>query len=390
MLNKMIYKTKKLSILLIREEASFFIISLTILLFSYGADELLSMAITPGTINLFICSILGIWLLGTILWAAFNVVRHAEALALKLGEPLGTIILTLSVVGIEVALISAVMLTGEAAPTMARDTMMAILMIVLGGLTGASILIGGYIHGEQDYSLPGARTFLGVLLPLAVFALILPKFTLSTEFATFSSYQAAFFAFTTFALYVIFLRIQTNRHKSYFEQPKKERTADHEAANERAHYHGKLHSTYYHIAFLILTLVPIVLLSKRIAKIIDFGIVEVGAPVALGGIIIAFIVLIPESMAALSSARANQLQRSINLLLGSALSTIGLTLPAVLAVSLVTEQSLILGLDMAPMVLLLLTLVVCIMTFNSARTNIMQGAVHLVLFLAYLLLILNP
>ncbi|HCZ8836303.1 TPA: calcium:proton antiporter, partial [Vibrio alginolyticus] len=152
----------------------------------------------------------------------------------------------------------------------------------------------------------------------------------------------------------------------------------------------KSHPTYYHIVFLILTLLPIIFLSKRVAKIIDFGIVEIGAPVALGGIIIAFIVLIPESMAALSSARANQLQRSINLLLGSALSTIGLTLPAVLAVSLISNESLILGLDMAPMVLLLLTLVVCSMTFSSARTNIMQGAVHLVLFFAYLLLVLNP
>lgn len=374
----------------IKEEASFFAILLTLLLFSCGLDKLLVEVITPGSINLIVCFILGVWLLGTILWAAFNVVHHAEELAIKLGEPLGTIILTLSVVGIEVALISAVMLAGDAAPTMARDTMMAILMIVLGCLTGGAILIGGYIHGEQEYSLPGARTFLGVLLPLAVFALILPKFTISTEFATFSAYQAAFFAFTTFALYIIFLRIQTNRHKSYFEQPKKDRTADHEAASEEADLNSRSHPTYYHIVFLILTLLPIIFLSKRVAKIIDFGIVEIGAPVALGGIIIAFIVLIPESMAALSSARANQLQRSINLLLGSALSTIGLTLPAVLAVSLISNESLILGLDMAPMVLLLLTLVVCSMTFSSARTNIMQGAVHLVLFFAYLLLVLNP
>lgn len=386
----MIGNIKELSIRCLKEEAPFFTVLLTLILFSNGVDSVLAKAINPDSTDLFICSLLGIWLLGVTLWAAFGVVRHAEVLALKLGEPLGTIILTLSVVGIEVALISAVMLTGEAAPTMARDTMMAIIMIVLGCLTGVSILIGGYIHGEQEYSLPGARTFLGVLLPLAVFALILPTFTVSTEAATFSPYQAAFFAFITFALYAIFLIIQTNRHKSYFEQPRKERTEDHEAALEHTQNHGNIYSTSYHVILLLLTLLPIVLLSKRIAKIIDYGIVEIGAPVALGGILIAFIVLIPESMAALASARANQLQRSINLLLGSALSTIGLTLPAVLAVSFLTGEVLVLGLDMAPMVLLLLMLGVCIMTFNSARTNIMQGAVHLVMFFAYLLLILNP
>lgn len=383
-------KTNHSPIQYLKEEAPFLSIVLTFLVFQFGMDGVLDKAVKPGTANPFICALLGLWLLGVTLWAAFGVVRHAEALATKLGEPLGTIILTLSVVGIEVALISAVMLTGEAAPTMARDTMMAILMIVLGGLTGASLLIGGYIHGEQEYSLPGARTFLGVLLPLAVFALVLPTFTTSTDTATFSPYQAAFFAFTTLSLYVIFLRIQTNRHKSYFEQPRKERTDDHEAAPDDANHHGTLRSTSYHAIFLLLTLLPIVLLSKRIAKVVDYGIVEIGAPVALGGILIAFIVLIPESMAALSSARANKLQRSVNLLLGSALSTIGLTLPAVLAVSLMTGQSLILGLEIAPMVLLLLTLTVCLMTFSSTRTNIMQGAVHLVMFFAYLLLILNP
>jgi Ca2+:H+ antiporter len=141
---------------------------------------------------------------------------------------------------------------------------------------------------------------------------------------------------------------------------------------------------------LLLTLVTIVLLAELIAMIVDFGIVQAGAPVALGGVIIALVVLTPESMAALAAARANQLQRSVNLLLGSALSTIGLTLPAVVAVSLITGANLQLGLDMAPMVLLLLTLVVCLMTFGGTRTNVLQGAVHIVLFLAYLLLIFSP
>ncbi|MFO7908737.1 hypothetical protein LG277_02520 [Vreelandella aquamarina] len=374
----------------LREEAAFLVALLTFVILHFGLHDTLNKAITPETAQPLIGVFFAVWLFAVVLWAAFNVVRHADVLAIKLGEPLGTLILTLAVVGIEVSLISAVMLTGAEAPTMARDTMTAVLMIVLGGLTGASLLIGGFFHGEQDYNLPGARAYLGVLVPLAVFALVLPDFTASTDSPSFTPVQAGFFAIITLVLYGIFLAIQTVRHKSYFEQPMQERAADHEAAPVHSHDHGPQHATSYHAVLLLLTLVTIVLLAELIAMIVDFGIVQAGAPVALGGVIIALVVLTPESMAALAAARANQLQRSVNLLLGSALSTIGLTLPAVVAVSLITGANLQLGLDMAPMVLLLLTLVVCLMTFGGTRTNVLQGAVHIVLFLAYLLLIFSP
>ncbi len=374
----------------LREEVPFLVSTATFALFQFGLDATLAKTVNPETVVPVIAAVFAIWLFTAALWAAFGVVHHAEALAIKLGEPLGTLVLTLAVVGIEVSLIAAIMLTGADSPTLARDTMMAILMIVLGGLTGSALLIGGLVHGEQDYNLPGARAYLGVLVPLAVFALVLPDFTVSTDKPTFTPLQAGFFAITTAALYGIFLAIQTVRHKSYFEQPARDREADHEAAHAHPHVHGPLRSTAYHAVFLVLTLLPIVLLSKRIAKLVDFGIVQIGAPVALGGVIIAILVLTPESMAAVSAARNNQLQRSVNLLLGSALSTIGLTLPAVLTVSLLTGEPLELGLDMAPLVLLLLTLVVCLMTFGGTRTNIMQGAVHIVMFLAYLLLIFSP
>lgn len=374
----------------LREEAPFLAALVTFLIFHFGLHEALTKAVTPETAQPLMGLLFAAWLFAVVFWAAFGVVRHADVLAIKLGEPLGTLILTLAVVGIEVSLISAVMLTGAEAPTMARDTMAAVLMIVLGGLTGASLLIGGFFHGEQDYNLLGARAYLGVLVPLAVFALVLPDFTASTDSSSFTPVQAGFFAIITLALYGIFLAIQTVRHKSYFEQPVQERAADHEAAPGHSHHHGPQHSTTYHAVLLILTLLTVVLLAELIAIIVDFGIVQVGAPVALGGVIIALVVLTPESMAALAAARANQLQRSVNLLLGSALSTIGLTLPAVVAISFMTGASLELGLDMAPMVLLLLTLVVCLMTFGGTRTNVLQGAVHIVLFLAYLLLIFSP
>lgn len=170
----------------LREEAAFLVALLTFVILHFGLHDTLNKAITPETAQPLMGVLFVVWLFAVVLWAAFNVVRHADVLAIKLGEPLGTLILTLAVVGIEVSLISAVMLTGAEAPTMARDTMTAVLMIVLGGLTGASLLIGGFFHGEQDYNLPGARAYLGVLVPLAVFALVLPDFTASTDSPTFT------------------------------------------------------------------------------------------------------------------------------------------------------------------------------------------------------------
>ena len=365
----------------VREEMPFLVGAGTFAAFEFGGDRWL-----VGLTDPLIAAILFAWLFVAMLWAAFGVVRHADALAELLGEPYGTLILTLAVTGIEVALISAVMLSGEAAPTLARDTMHAVLMIVLNGLVGGALLLGGILHREQDYNLQGARSFLAVLLPLAVISLILPKFTISTDAPTFSRLQEAFFAGMSALLYAIFLGVQTGRHSGYFQEPHSQAKGD----DADHHGHGSIRSLPYHAVLLVLTLVPIVLLSKRLAQLVDFGIVQAGAPIALGGVIIATMVLTPEGLAALRAARANHLQRSVNLLLGSALATIGLTVPAALVISLVIGQPIILGLNEASIVLLLLTLVMSALTFGGVRTNVLQGAVHMVLFLAYLLLIFNP
>lgn len=366
---------------LIRTELSFLVGLATLCAFEFGGDAWLSRLDSP-----MMAVLLFAWLFVAMLWGAFGVVRHAEALAEVLGEPYGTLILTLSVIGIEVALISAVMLSGEAAPTLARDTMHAVLMITLNGLVGGALLLGGLIHREQDYNLQGARSFLAVLLPLGVISLILPKFTVSTDAPTFSPLQEAFFAVMAVLLYAIFLAVQTVRHSSYFQDlqsiPSAKQVADHS--------HGPQHSRTYHASFLLATLLPIVLLSERMATLVDFGIVRVGAPIALGGVIIALMVLTPEGLAALKAAMENQLQRAVNLLLGSALATIGLTVPAVLIISLVTGRQVTLGLDDASAVLLMLTLLISAITFGGVRTGVLQGAVHLVLFLAYVLLIFSP
>ena len=326
------------------------------------------------------------WLFVAMIWGAFRVVHHADCLAVKLGEPYGTLILTLAVIGIEVALIAAVMLTGTASPLLARDTMMAVIMIVLNGLIGLALLMGGLRHREQSYQLQGARAYITVLLPLSVIALVLPRFTTSTPEPTLSDSQEVLFALLTIVLYGIFLALQTSRHRSHYDDLQVDSEAD-----DLAYGHPEPeYSVALHAVLLVLTLLPIILLSKSLAVLVDFGVVQFGMPAALGGVLIAALVLAPEGLAALRSAVNDQLQRSVNLLLGSALATIGLTVPAVLAVSLFIGQPVILGLDDTGIVLLFLSLLTTGLTFGGTRTNILQGAVHLFLFATYLILIFMP
>ena len=323
-----------------------------------------------------------LWLFGVMIWGASAVVHHAEALAQRLGEPYGTLILTLSVIVIEVALIASVMLSGEGGPSLARDTMFAVLMIVLNGLVGLSLLLGALRHGEQGYNFAGASAFLTVLVPLAVFSLVLPAYTISSPEDSFSAGQAMFFSALTLALYGVFLSIQTVRHRGFFVEAEEPPLPDDHA---KGHY-----TTWGHMLLLIVTLVPIVLLSKKMASFVDHGINVMSLPGALGGVVIAVIVLAAEGMSAVRAALANRLQRAVNLCLGAALSTIGLTVPAVLLISAATGQTVILGLDTQMQIMLALTLIVCVQTFGARRTNVLHGVVHLVLFLAYLMLLLEP
>lgn len=337
----------------------------------------------------------GFWLLGltavlfaVILAAAFGVVRHADALAVLLGEPYGTLILTLSVISIEVLMISAVMLTGNENPTLARETMYAVVMIVLNGMVGLTLILGGLRHHEQEYNLQGANAFLAVILPLAVLVLVLPNYTRSTEGPTLSVPQEIFLSVISIGLYGVFLAVQTVRHRSYFLAP--DTAADGDAPDVEDEHPGLvLRSPGFHAAFLLAYMVPIVYLAKLLAIPIDTGIDRFGAPEALGGFIVAVLVLSPEVMSAIRAALANRLQRSVNIFLGSVAATIGLTVPAVLAISLFAGKPVTLGLPPVDTVLLLLTLAVSIVTFASGRTNVLQGAVHLVLFLAYLVLIFD-
>jgi len=318
-----------------------------------------------------------LWLFAVMLGSALAVVRHADRLAARLGEPYGTLILTLSVTFIEVASISAVMLHGENNPTLVRDTLFAVVMIILNGMVGISLLVGGWRHREQHYNLQGANTYLSVIIPLAVLSLILPNYTVTTAGPTLSFTQETFLVLMSMGLYGAFLAIQTGRHRAYFTLDDGDADDKHDAP-ARPPLSALLLAAY---------MVPVVFLAKQLAQPIDYLIETLRAPAALGGVIIAVLVATPEALGAVRAATANRLQRSVNIFLGSVLSTIGLTVPVMITISHWTGRSIFLGVQNADLVMLLLTLTVSVVTFASGRTNVLQGAVHLLLFAAYLLLI---
>ncbi|HEY5744117.1 MAG TPA: hypothetical protein VIS99_16450 [Terrimicrobiaceae bacterium] len=331
-----------------------------------------------------------VWLFAVILWCAAGVVEEAEHLAELLGEPLGTLVLTLSIVIVEVVLIAAVVFGSGTVSTLGRDTMFAALMIVLNGVVGLALLLGGLRHHEQAYNLQGAVAYLAVIIPLSVIALILPNFTQANPAGSLTTTQAVFFSAFTVALYAIFLVIQTGRHRGFFVESHAKGLGTNAKSTRRNRDDSTNLAIGRHTLLLLVTMLPIVLLAKKLAVLIDHGIVALGAPPALGGVLIALIVFAPEAAMALKAALANQLQQSINLCLGASASTIGLTVPAILGVGLVTGKTMILGLDSIGMTLLALTLVLSTLTFSGPRTTVLEGAVHLVVFLVYLVLIFSP
>jgi Ca2+:H+ antiporter len=331
-----------------------------------------------------------LWLFAIILWCAFGVVEEADHLAQLLGEPLGTLVLTLSIVIIEVALIGAVALSGEAVPTLGRDTMFAVLMIVLNGVVGLALISGGLRHHEQAYNLQGAVAYLAVIIPLSVIALILPSFTKAFPAGSLTTTQAVFFSIFTVLLYGIFLAIQTGRHRGFFVEPPNNAETVGPVSTPHERRGASFGELGWHTLLLVITILPIVLLAKQLAKLIDYGIDALGAPPALGGVLIALIVFTPEAIATLRAALNNQLQRSINLSLGASASTIGLTVPAILCIGLVTGKTMVLGLDPTGIALLALTLMLSTLTFSGSRTTVLEGTVHLVVFLVYIVLIFSP
>jgi Ca2+:H+ antiporter len=324
--------------------------------------------------------VVSVWLFAIIMGAALSVVRHAEDLAVHLGEPLGTLLLTLAVTAIEAAAISAVMIHSKDSASVVRDTLFAVIMIILNGMVGASLLLGAWRHREQHYNLQGANTYLSVIIPLAVLSLIMPNYTQTTPGPSLSGPQETFLALMCVGLYVAFLSVQTGRHRGYFMLGSDEPEPHHGAAGTAAPW-------WMHAVLLVAYMAPLVYLAEQFGRPIDDLIATLHAPAALGGVVIAALVATPEAIGAVRSAIANHLQRSINICLGSLLATIGLTIPLMLVVSHVLGTPIDLGLQNSSFVMLLLTLLLSVVTFASGRTNVLQGAVHMLLFIAYVLLL---
>lgn len=325
--------------------------------------------------------LLGIILIVTVLAA----VHHAELIAHRLGEPFGTFLLALAVTVIEVGLILTLMLQGKAgAETLARDTVFSAVMIILNGLIGAFILLGALRHREQSFQQVGVSASLATLCTLTVLTLVLPNFS-SAAGPYYAPSQLAFVAIVSLLLYLTFVTVQTVRHRDYFLPPV-DQAEDPEA--HAAPPTGR--QTLLSGALLVACLVEVVLLAKALAPAIEEGVAGAGLPHAVVGVVIAALVLLPESVAAVRAAMANRLQTSLNLALGSALATIGLTIPAVAMLSLMQGLPLALGLDPRGIVLLSLTLLVTTQSLATARTTVLQGVVHLVIFGVFVFTTLVP
>jgi Ca2+:H+ antiporter len=370
---------------LLRAEAQLPVVWLTAALFLLFGGGWLAAAAKSTALTLLLFG----WLFTAVLWGAFGVVRHAEHLAERLGEPYGTLILTMAVTVIEVAFIFTAVATSSGSTPVARDAVFAVLMIMLNGAVGLCLLLGGLRHHEQDYNLPGARAFLSVTIPLAIFALVMPNFTIAVPGPVLSHGQAIIIAALTLALYGVFLAMQTRRYSSFFLDPAGAEPSALPPAPPESAPTG-VNPVAFHAAGLVLTLLPAVFLTEQLGHMVERAVAAINAPVALVGVIVAVLVLAPETMGALQAALRNQLQRAVNIALGSVLATIGLTIPAVLVLGFFRDTPIILGLGQQEMLLLFLTLVVSMLTFGGERTNMLQGAVHLVMFLVFVLVLFNP
>jgi Ca2+:H+ antiporter len=342
----------------------------------FAAATMLGVTFTPSAAGLVFAAVLLVILFGTV----FAAVHHAEVIAERIGEPFGTLLLTLSVTVIEVALIATIMLGEKPVPELARDTVFAVVMIVCNGLVGVCILAGGLRYREQDVQITGSNLYLSVLIVLATITLIMPNYTLTTPGPVYSAGQLGFVSIVTLLLYGVFLYTQTVRHRDYF-------VGRSEVLTDELASHRVLGLS---IALLLVSLLAVVGLAKKFSLVVDFAIAQVGAPPAFAGVLVALLILLPEGVAAIAAARKNDLQKSINLALGSSLATIGLTIPAVDVAAYALDKELVLGLDARGTVLLVLTFLVSMLTFATGRTNILFGFVHLVVFAAFVFLVFIP
>ena len=312
-------------------------------------------------------------------------VHHAEVIAHRLGEPFGTLVLALAVTVIETALIVSIMLSDPVnSGTLPRDTVYSAVMIICNGVVGICLLLGGLHHKEQLFRIEGTGSGLAALATLSILVMVMPLYTISSPEGTYTNPQLLFVALTSLSLWVVFVFIQTVRHRDYFLPSE---NTDDEAVHAMPPSSLKAWLSFFLMA---ISLICVVGFAKLLSPSINTLVTGIGAPKSVVGIIIAVIVLLPETWAALRAATANRLQTSMNLAIGSALASIGLTIPLVIVFAVSYNFDLMLGLETKDVLLLGLTFLVGSITLGSGKTNVMQGAIHLVLFISFLFLTLVP
>jgi Ca2+:H+ antiporter len=330
-------------------------------------------------------SIYAFFLACSLILACMSAVHHAEVVAHRVGEPYGTLLLAIAVTIIEVSLIVSLMLSGGSSTSeLARDTVFAAVMIILTGIIGLCLLLGGFRYKEQVFGRYGVSAAMVTLTAITVLTLILPNYTTSIPGPVYSKSQLIFVAIVSLVLYGTFVMVQAVRHRDYFLPQE----AD---INKEIHAPPPTKKTTAISALLLFVcLGAVVLLAKTLAPVIEKAVVEMGAPESIVGIIVSLVILLPEGLAALRAARKNRLQTSLNLALGSALASIGLTIPAVAIVSIITGFSVTLGIDTKSTLLLVLSLFTVMLSFGTGRTTVLQGVVLLVIFIVYLFLTVVP
>lgn len=335
--------------------------------------------------------------LATIIGAAFGVVKEADELAHKLGEPYGTLILTLSIVSIEVILIVAMMFGPEDNPTIGKDSIFSVMMIIMNLVLGLCILLGGLRHGEQEYNAQGTITYLSMIIMLGGISMMIPNFIEGKGNGEFTTVQAASISGLVILLYGFFLAYQMKGYRHLYIQPKSGQmeilfSQRNESQQTDGHENEKVSKKEVLLRTLVLLgmILPIVLLSHNLATLVDYGIKEMNLPPLLGGVLIAIIVFTPESMTAVKAAMNNEFQRAINLCHGAFVSTVGLTVPAVLIIGLIASKTVLFGMTTTETILFVITLILSMLSFSGRRTAPIVGIMHLVLFAVFVILIFNP
>ena len=345
----------------------------------------LSFALLLGGLAAGVGPLLAVLFAAALIGAVIAAVHHAEVVAHRVGEPFGTLVLAVAVTVIEVSLILSMMMGGGAeSAVLPRDTIYAAVMIICNGVVGACVLVGGLVHREQTFRVEGSGAGLAALIAVSTLSLVLPQFTITTPEGTYSTSQLVFAAITSVALWAVFVFVQTVRHRDYFLPAADASDADAHAQPPTSR------EAWASFGLLLLSLVSVVGLAKILSPSIERAVAAAGAPKAVLGIVIAMLVLMPETWAAVRAARANRLQTSMNLAIGSALASIGLTIPVVAAAAIAFDLRLVLGLEPKDLVMLAVTFLVSAVTLGTGRTHIMQGAVHLVLFATFLFLAFVP